>query len=167
MLIKDALSSLSSKPALFIAPLLVVLALTFYYRDLYSKCSDIKHYRVMLNQVLDSTGAPGRFHLAEFTDFEWDKVRIATLEQDGKTVECPLDWNWSSGERESLLASGSLSAMVFGLKGRIVKYFELRSDEVGFDGELTKLTPETAIFDIKSGDSGNRGFILSPTDPNN
>ena len=48
-MIKDALSAVPARPALFIAPLLVVLVLSLYYRDQYNKCVDIKQTRAALN----------------------------------------------------------------------------------------------------------------------
>ena len=59
--IKEALSSLPAKPALFIAPVLVVLVLSLYYRDQYNKCVDIRQTRAELSQHLLSLGAPARF----------------------------------------------------------------------------------------------------------
>jgi len=154
--IKDALSSLPSKPALFIAPLLVVLVLSLYYRDQYNKCVDIKEARAALNEHLLELGSPAQFRLTDFTDFDWTKVRIvASVAPDTVSDTCPLDWNWSSGERDSLIASGDLAVMIFGQKGRIVKYLELRGDEVEFRGAEGNhnLSPEAAVFSVarKSG----------------
>ena len=100
-LIKDALSSLPARPALFIAPLLVVLVLSLYYRDQYHRCEQIRQSRSAFNETLRSIGSGEQFRLADFTDFAWNRVRIAARVKPGTISEqCPFDWNWDSGERE-------------------------------------------------------------------
>lgn len=162
-MIKDALSALPAKPALFIAPVLVVLVLSLYYRDQYNKCVDIRQTRAELSQHLLSLGAPARFRLEDFTDFAWNKVRIvASVKPDTISDTCPLDWNWPGGERDSLIASGGLTVMIFGLQGQVVRYLELRSDEVEFLEAEHQLTPEMAVFNLrrKSGDAGGVTLTL-------
>ena len=160
-MIKDRLSVLPARPVLFIAPLIVVLVLFFYYRDQYTKCTDIKQYRASLNALLRAEDAPGQFRLVDFTDFEWNKVRIvAKVEPDTISNPCPFDWNWESGERDSLLSTGLLTALIFGLEGKVVSYFELRGDEVEFHGAEGNLTPESAVFTIGK-DSGDGSVTLT------
>ena len=162
-MIKDALSALPAKPALFIAPLLVVLVLSLYYRDQYNKCIDIRQSRTELKQHLLSLGAPAQFRLADFTKFAWNKVRIVAAVKPGTITDtCPLDWNWPTGERDSLIASGMLTAMIFGQQGQVVRYLELRGDEVEFLEAEDQLTPETAVFSLrrKSGDAGGVTLTL-------
>jgi hypothetical protein len=148
-MIKDALSSVPSKPALWIAPILVVLVLSLYYRDQYVKCVEIRQTRDALNEHLFALGSPANFRLAEFTDFNWTSVRIvASVSLDTISVTCPLDWNWDSGERESLVASGWLTAMVFVSQGQVIRYVELRADQVEFRGTEGNLTPQAADFSV-------------------
>lgn len=161
-MIKNALSAVPSKPALFIAPLLVVLVLSLYYRDQYNKCVDIKQTRAALSEQLLALGSSAQFRLADFTDFTWTKVRIvASVKPDTISDTCPLDWNWDSGERDALIASGRLTAMMFGQQGQIVRYLELRGDEIEFRGAKGNLSPQQAVFAVqrKSDDSG--GFTLT------
>ncbi len=161
-MIKDALSALPAKPALFIAPVLVVLVLSLYYRDQYRQCLDIRQTRAELNERLRSVDLPARFRLADFTDFSWTKVRIvAEVKPDTISDTCPLDWNWASGERETLLASGLLTAIIFGQQGQIVRYLELRGDEVEFRGAEGNLTPEQAVFDVGRNSGGNTSVSLT------
>ncbi len=160
--LKNALSTVPAKPAIVLAPLLMVLVLSLYYRDQYLKCVDIKQTRVALSEQLLALGSPAQFRLTDFTDFAWTKVRIVPgVDQDTISDTCPLSWNWASGERESLIASGRLAAMIFGQQGQIVKYLELRGDEVEFRGTEGNLSPEAAVFGVirKSGDAG--GFTLT------
>ncbi|MDH3221089.1 MAG: hypothetical protein OEO19_16285, partial [Gammaproteobacteria bacterium] len=92
----------------------------------------------------------------------WDKVRIfARIEADTKNVSCPFDWNWASGERDTLIERGLLSALVFGQQGRVVQYFEVHSDEVAFRGAEDTLTPETAVFDVATNYSDSGGVTLT------
>ncbi len=147
--IKDALSALPARPALYIAPLLVVLVLTLYYRDLYHKCDSIRQHRLSLNELLQQAQGSGQFRLVDFANFTWNKVRIvASVDSGTISDECPFGWNWRSGERESLLAAGLLTALIFGHEGKVVRYLELRRDEVEFRGTEGNLTPESAVFTI-------------------
>jgi len=160
-MINNALSSIPTRPALVIAPLIVIGVLFFYYYDLHAKCTSSSQYREALNQSLQSLGENERFSLAEFTGFEWDKVRILPrIEPNSRNVECPFGWNWASGERDRLLESGRLSAMIFASRESIVSYFEFRSDEVLFDGVGSSLTPEKAQFEVAPNPDGDNGFLL-------
>jgi len=161
-MIKDALSSLPARPALFIAPLLVVVVLSLYYRDQYSKCEDIRQSRSALNAMLRSIDSGERFRLADFTEFAWNRVKIAPRIKPGTiSDQCPFDWDWDSGERESLLASGDLTAIVFGHQGKVVKYLELRDDEISFRGVEAELTPESAVFELSRQDGRDGGVTLT------
>ena len=162
-LIRDALSVLPAKPAVLLAPVIVVLVLSYYYWDLHRKCDDIRRYRAALSEQLRAVGTGNRFRLADFTDFAWDKVRIAAIEAGMKTVDCPLGWNWADGERDALIASGQLTAMVFGLEGRIVNYIELRSDEVALKELEAQLTAQSAVFAVAPGAPG--GYRLTRVAP--
>ncbi len=160
-MIKDALSALPAKPALFIAPLLVVVVLSLYYRDQYNRCVDIKHVRAELNRQLLSAQTGSMFRLADFTNFAWNKVRIVARIEPGTISEsCPLDWNWPDGERESLLAAGLVTAVIFGKEGRVVGYLELRADEVEFRGAEGNLTPDTAIFRVDAAPATDGPVVL-------
>lgn len=161
-MIKDALSALPAKPALFIAPILVVLVLSLYYRDRHQQCIDIKNSRAELTQYLLSLDSPAQFRLSDFTDFEWNKVRIvASVEPGSVSASCPLGWNWASGERDKLLESGLLTAMIFGQQGQIVRYLELRGDELEFHVPDGNLTPQQAVFDVARKHGDNAGLTLT------
>ena len=149
-MIKDAFTTLPAKPALYIAPILVVLVLSLYYRDQYEQCTGIKRERTALNDYLRSLDGSKPFRMADFTAFEWNKVRIvASVKPDTFNDACPFDWNWSDEERESLIASGHLAALVFGLQGRVVRHLEVNGAEVRFRGTGdNNLTPRSAVFDV-------------------
>ena len=147
--IRDALSVLPAKPAVLAAPVIVIVVLSLYYLDLRDRCHGIRDFRQTLVEHLRSLGPGSKFLLAEFTSFEWNKVRVVARVEPGTVAdECLFDWNWASGERESLIDAGNLSALIFGLKGNVVGYLELRRDEIAFDEVDEQLTPESAVFDV-------------------
>lgn len=131
------------------APIIVVAVLSLYYWDLRDKCVDIKQARESLYQRLTSMPPGAQFRLADFTDFEWNKVRIVASVAPGTiSDECHFDWNWSAGERDSLIEAGDLSVLIFGQRGRVVGYYELRRDRIAFDDIDGQLTPAGAVFDL-------------------
>lgn len=161
-MIKDAFTTLPAKPALYIAPILVVLVLSLYYRDQYNQCTGIKRERAALNDYLRSLDGSTPFRMVDFTAFEWNKVRIVAPVKPGTIAdECPFDWNWASGERDALLADGLLTSIVFGLKGQVVSYLELRGDEVEILGAEGNLQPQAAVFDVKRKSGDAAGVTLT------
>lgn len=162
-MIKDALSVLPARPILYIVPTIIVVVLSFYYWEQYTKCSNIKQFRTSLTETLHSKDLSEKFRLVEFTDFIWDKVRIASNIKPGeRNAECPFGWNWAEGERESLMTSGLLTVLMFGHGESIVGYAELRSDEVAFRGVQSSLTPKTAMFTVgKNSDSSGVSLTLN------
>ncbi|MCP4765739.1 MAG: hypothetical protein GY875_05650 [Gammaproteobacteria bacterium] len=164
-MIRDALSVIPSRPVVFVVPVIVVLVMSWYYWDMYSKCTDIKLFRASLNEELHSLQTPAHFRLADFTGFSWDHVRIVEqFDPEIKSSECPLGWNWASGERDSLIASGLLTIMIFLHKGIIVEYLEIRSDEVAFRGAEASLSPQTAVFNIGAHSAESGGVTLTLND---
>ena len=160
-MIKNALSVLPTRPVRFIVPLIIIGVLSIYYWEQNTKCTDIQQFRVSLTEVLQSKGISEQFRLVDFTDFKWDKVRIAENIKPGeRNAECPFGWNWGSGERESLMASGLLTVLMFGHGESIVGYAELRSDKVEFRGVESSLTPKTAVFSIGE-NSDNKAVLLT------
>jgi hypothetical protein len=147
---------------MYIVPVIVVLVMSFYYWDIYTKCANNKQFRTSLNESLHAADASVKFKLAEFTDFFWDRVRVVeNFNPERRNVECPLGWNWASGERESLIASGLLTVLIFAQQGTIVEYHELRGDEVAFRGADSSLTPEAAVFSIGTNPVNSNGVTLT------
>jgi hypothetical protein len=161
-MIRKLLSVLPTRPILYIAPLIVVLVMSFYYRDIYVKCEDNKQVRTSLNRLLKSASAPAQFRLKDFTDFGWDKVRIiAGFKPEKRNSECPFGWNWARGERDSLIASGLLTVLIFAQEGMVIKYLELRGDEVAFEGTDTSLTAAEAVFSVGRNFGSSDGVSLT------
>jgi len=162
MRVKEALSVLPARPAFLLAPVIAILVLLFYYGEMYDKCSRMKQQRAELNAFLHSPAASAGFRLGEFTDFDWDTVRVVSgLKGGAKSVECPFGWNWDSGERDSLIDAGLLGAMIYGYRGAIVEYLEVRTDEVAFRGVESSLSPRDAVFDVAFGGAAGGGVTLT------
>jgi hypothetical protein len=148
-MIKHALSVLPTRPVLYIVPVIVVLVLSFYYWDMYSRCTSNKQFRTSLNELLHSESSDAKFRLADVTGFVWDRVRIVTnFNPDSKANQCPFGWNWPDGVRDTLIASGLLTVLIFVDKGNMVQVLEMSSDEVSFQGADSSLTPQEAVFHI-------------------
>ncbi|MCP4391781.1 MAG: hypothetical protein GY802_26030 [Gammaproteobacteria bacterium] len=161
-MIKNALSVMPTRPIVFIVPLVVVLVLAFYYWDMYARCDGNRQFRASLNELLGSMGASGQFRLTDATDFGWDRVRIVTgFKPETRSAECPLGWNWADGERDTLIASGLLTVLIFVRRGAIVNYLELRHDEVAFKGTDFSLSPKAAVFGIATNYSDGNGVRLT------
>ena len=165
-MIKNALSVMPTRPIVYIVPVIVVLVMAFYYGDLYARCTDNQQFRTSLNELLTATAASGQFRLADATDFGWDRVRVVTnFKPEASGGECPFDWNWPRGERDSLIASGLLTVLIFVHRGAIVNYLELRHDEVAFYGADSSLSPQSAIFSIGANPDANGGVKLTLKNP--
>ena len=165
-LIRDALSALPARPAVIAAPVIVAVVLSLYYWDLRQKCVDIRETRAALHEHLLALEAGEPFRLADFFGFDWNKVRIvASVQADTISDECLLDWNWPGGERDRLIESGRLSALVFGHRGSVVGYYEIDRDQVAFDAIETQLTPATASFRVGRAADDNR-VVLSAIEQN-
>ena len=165
-MIKNTLSVMPTRPIVYIVPLMVVLVMSFYYGEIYTKCTDNREFRASLNELLGANDAPARLRLADVTDFGWDRVRIVTdFNPDSSGAVCPFDWNWPSGERDSLIASGLLTVLIFVHRGAIVNYLELRHDEVAFHGADSSLSPQAAVFSIKSNQEHDGAFSLTLVSP--
>jgi hypothetical protein len=165
-MIKNTLSVMPTRPIVYIVPVLVVLVMSFYYGDIYSKCTANRQFRVALNELLDSTAASGRFRLTDATNFGWDRVRVVTdFKPEDSGDECLFGWNWARGERDSLIASGLLTVLIFVRRGAIVNYIELRHDEVAFHGAHSSLSPQAAVFSIGANSDNSDGVSLTLYDP--
>ena len=150
-MIKDALSVMPSRPIVYIVPVIVVVVMSLYYGDIYSRCTDNRQFRVSLNGLLAAADASGQFRLTDATNFAWDRVRVVTdFKPEASGAECPFDWNWSRNERDSLIVAGLLTVLIFVHRGAIVKYLELRHDEVAFHGVDFSLSPAAAVFSVEA-----------------
>ena len=154
-MIKNVLSVVPTRPIRYIVPLIVVLVLSFYYWDQYSRCMNNQQLRTSLNELLHSKDSGSQFRLGEITHFAWDRVRIVTgFKPENMSGECPFGWNWPDGERDSLIAAGLLTVLIFVNKGAIVEYLELRDDEVAFHGADSSLAPQAAVFSVDTNSAG-------------
>ena len=159
-MIRQALSVLPTRPIVYVAPLIVIAVLSFYYADLYSRCTAAREFRASLNDSLANSGAGSTFRLADAVGFGWDRVRIVTgFRPERPGNECPFGWNWADGERERAIASGRLTALLFVHEGALVNFLEVRADEVAFAEVDSSLSRDEAVFTIGSAADG--GYRLS------
>jgi hypothetical protein len=150
-MIKNALSVMPARPIVYLVPVIVILVMSFYYGDMYAKCTGNRQFRVSLNELLAAADFSGQFRLTDATNFAWDRVRVVTdFKPEARGAECPFDWNWSSDERDSLIVSGLLTVLIFVHRGAIVNYLELRHDEVAFHGVESSLSPAAAVFRVEA-----------------
>jgi hypothetical protein len=161
-MIKDALAVMPARPIVYLVPVIVIVVMSFYYGDIYSKCTGNRQFRVSLNELLATVDASGQFRLTDATRFAWDRVRIVTdFKPEASGAECSFDWNWPRGERDSLIASGLLTVLVFVHRGAIVNYLELRHDEVAFHGADSSLSPNAAVFSVGANPDHSGGIKLT------
>ena len=159
-MIRQALSALPTRPIVYIAPLIVIAVLSFYSADLYSRCTAAREFRASLNEALERSGAGSAFRLADAIGFDWDRVRIVTgFKPERPANECPFGWNWADGEREALIASGRLTALLFVHEGALVNFLEVRADEVAFADVDSSLSLEDAVFAV--GPDADGGYRLA------
>lgn len=165
-MIRRALGSLPAKPVLWIAPTVIVLALAYHYGAAYARCTYHAGLRDRLRQAIGEAGAPEhRVRLADVVDFNWDQVSIAVgYRPEGRTADCPFGWDWSSEERARLGEKGRLVLFAFFRGGEFVDYLEYRRDWADVEGVEARLTPETAVFEIRRPTPGGAA-VLRPTKP--
>ena len=107
-MIKNALSVLPTRPIVYIVPLIVVLVMSLYYADVYSRCSAGKEFRASLNNTLMARANGSQLRLENVTGFAWDRVRIVTgFDQERNDGACHFAWNWADEAREALSAASS------------------------------------------------------------
>jgi hypothetical protein len=165
-MIKNALSVLPTRPIVYFVPLMVIVVMSFYYGEIYTRCTDNREFRASLNELLAATDASAEFRLADATSFSWDRVRIVTdFKPESSGATCPLDWNWPRGERDSLIDSGLLTVLIFVHRAAIVNYLELRHDEVAFHDIDFSLSPQTAVFSVRSNQDNDGAFALTLVNP--
>ena len=161
-MIKEALSVLPARPIVYIVPLIVIMVMSFYYADVYSRCTAGKEFRASLNNTLMARANGSQLRLEDVTGFAWDRVRIVTgFDPERNDGACPFGWNWADGEREALIASGSLTALIFVHRAAIVEYLEVNANEVAFRGAETSISPRAAVFSIGPNPENGSGVSLT------
>lgn len=147
-MIHRALNAIPAKPVLYIAPLIVVLAMAFYYSSLKSECVGRASQRqAFLQHVSEAANSGSALKLSDITDFPWQQVKgFVKFKPRHQTSSCPFGWDWSSEQRQDLITSGLLSVLIFFNEGSVSKYIEFRSDRILMDDFDKALTPDSAVF---------------------
>ena len=154
--IRDALSSLPAKPGLVFAGVLAVGVLISYYVFRYYDCTEHRQFRARLHQEIGFAHSENRaFRLAGATGFQWSQVHISPhFVPSGKVADCPLGWDWSDQERQSLVEGGNLAFLVFRVGNQVISYAELRNDWADFSAVAGYWSPESAVFNVRESSDG-------------
>ena len=162
--IRRALNVVPTRPVLVLAPLVVVLALTYWFGSDYGRCTGHAKFRERFTEAVRAAAAGGRrLVLADLTAFSWDRALIQPgFKPGGLGPDCAFGWDWSRGEREALAAAGRLTVIAFVRGGRVVEYVELRGDRIRFRDLANPYTPATAIFRVHAATDEAGGFVLDP-----
>ncbi|GEM_PF-682695 len=165
-MLKDALAGMSVRPIMYLSPIVLVLALGYYFFTTYQSCRSHAEFRQALRAAIKASAdgaAPGPVHLVQITDFPWDTAEIfVNYKPDGSTTDCPFQWDWSSATRDKLIAGDLLTVIVFVKDDRLVHYLEYRRDWAEFVDLKNPYTPETAVFAVSASPANPYEFILSP-----
>ncbi len=155
-MIHRALNSISARPVLYIAPLIVVLVMVFYYSSLRSECVGRASQRQAFLQFVTQAADSGTLlKLSDITDFSWQQVKgFVKFRPQHRTGSCPFGWDWSSERRQELIASGLLSVLIFFNEGSVSKYIEFRGDRIRMDDFDKALTPDSAVFAAERAEYG-------------
>ena len=150
-MIHRALNSIPARPVLYIAPLIIVLVMVFYYSSLKNECvGRVSQRQTFLQHVSQAANSGSTLKLLDITDFPWQQVKgFADFKPQHKTDSCPFGWDWSSDQRQDLISSGLLSVLIFFDKGLVSKYIEFRGDRILIDDFDKALTPDSAVFTAK------------------
>jgi len=147
-MIHRALNSIPARPVLYIAPLIIVLVLAFYYFSLRSECVERASQRQAFAQYVNAAAESGSaLRLSDITDFPWQQVKgFVEFKPRYQTRSCPFGWDWSREQRQELIASGLLSVLIFFNKGTVSNYIEFRGDRILMEDFDKALPPDSAVF---------------------
>ncbi len=150
-MIHRALNSIPAKPVLYIAPLIIVLVMAFYYSSLKSECVGRASQRqAFLQHASEAANSGSALKLSDITNFSWQQVKgFAEFKPRYQTRGCPFGWDWSSERRQDLITSGLLSVLIFFNEGSVSKYIEFRGDRILMDDFDKALTPDSAVFTVE------------------
>ncbi len=150
-MIHRALNSIPARPVLYIAPLIVVLVMVFYYSSLRDECiGQASQRQAFLQRVTQAADSGSTLKLSDITDFPWQQVKgFVEFKPRYQTRSCPFGWDWSSERRQELIESGLLSVVIFFNKGSVSKYIEFRGDRILIEGFDKALTPDSAVFRVE------------------
>ena len=149
---RRALSSLPSRPALYVSIAMIAGLMIYRYGSDYLRCSAHAEARAGLEAAIAAaaaSGGTGRLAVADITDFDWDRLDIqVAYKPEVEVPGCPLGWDWSAAERDALVAEGLLTVLVFGRGGTVVDYIEHRADNGAFRDIANPYTRDSAVFAV-------------------
>ncbi len=142
-----------SKPAVVVAVILIISAMSIYYFDQNRTCTDIASMRSQLYSLAENN-VSNEIRLVDTTDIQWDKARIIVdYKTEGKLLDCPFDWGWTQQHRQELMARGLLNMIVFTWKDVVIAYLDFNRDRVDFELVDIIVTPDSAVFSVERNDT--------------
>lgn len=163
--LKEALAGLSTRPALYLASIVLLAGFGYHLITTYQSCRGHAELRDRLHAAIAASAdgsSPGPVRLSRITDFPWDRAEILVdYKPGGSTTDCPFQWDWSREKRANLIARDLLTVIVFLEDGRMVDYLEFRRDRADFIGVKNPYTPDTAVFDVAPSSEVPGAFVLS------
>lgn len=163
-MLRQALAGFPTRPALYLAVAVVVVALGYHFATTYRTCSAHAALRDDLRRAIAASAAGGGpVRLAAVTGFDWDRADILVdYKPTGRVADCPFQWDWSGERRRELIAKGLLTVVVFARDGKLVDYLEYRRDRAEFADIRNPYTPDTAVFDAAPSRDAPGTMILKP-----
>lgn len=106
-------------------------------------------------------GYASEIDLADFTDFNWDRVFVFPPYTALDTIDAAIGYGWARGVNLSLPVNGSVNLLVFIRDGRVVRHIEMPRSEADFSGaaEQSPFTPQTARFFLPDEDQNVLGIL--------
>ena len=151
-MLRRALSVLPTRPAMILAPCVMLLVLGFYYSDRYQTCrkqADFRQHVMRAMAEVDASHADG-VDFAKVTNFAWDTVQILTGYKPklSRVPSCPFGWDWDKEKIQHLADSGRLTMLAFTVKGRIKRHLKLDSALIDFSSLKDSYSISEAKFKV-------------------
>jgi hypothetical protein len=158
MFIHRALNSIPAKPAMFVAPLLIVVVLGIYYLNVKSECEFDAELREQFVAMVANSGETGEpLRLDELYSANWEFAKtFQDFQPKHRKRSCPLGWDWSDAIRQELIEAGMLSVIIFFNEGVISHILEFNNDRISLDEIDGRLTRDLAVFNVEKNTNGEK-----------
>ncbi len=163
MFIHSALNSIPAKPAMFLAPLLIILVLATYYWKVKIDCQAQAELRDQFVVSVTDAGMRGQpLRLDELYSEHWEFAKtFQNFQPKHRKQSCPLGWDWSDQIRQELINSGMLSVIIFFNEGVIAHILEFNNDRISVEEIDGRITRDLAVFKVDKTNDGQDRYHLS------
>lgn len=153
--IKGALSSLPSKPALFIAPGIICVVLGLHYSQVYNTCQKQTRLRAQLMDKIGAAAGRSQFRLDQAIPFNWNIVRITQgYKPEKHAINCPFGWGWAEEKRRELADASQITILGFFMGNLFRGFVELDGGKIHFVGTEKPIGIGNAVFDVDKSQAG-------------